>query len=139
MWFVESFALKSQGILHYFWSADLSKSFSQLIVSIFTFFNQWFLPIFIFSQYFSNRFCPVEKVWVYSTLLISWFINFKDWFCNMDLRKSETATKSVTLLSKRLRQRCFLVNSAKFPRSPFRRIPPGESSVNECFKMVGKS
>ena len=32
------------------WSADLSKSFSQLIVSI-----------FVFSHYFFNRFCLVEK------------------------------------------------------------------------------
>ena len=36
--------------IFYFWSADLSKSFSQLI-----------LPVFIFSQYFFNRFCPVKK------------------------------------------------------------------------------
>ena len=40
--------LMSHGILHSLWSADLSKSFSQLIVSIFTFLNQYFLPIFIF-------------------------------------------------------------------------------------------
>ena len=57
----------------------------------------------------------------------------------MNLRKSETVTKGVTLLNKRLRQRCFLLNFAKFLRSPFCRIPPGESSVNECFKMLGSS
>ena len=32
--------LTSHSILHYSWSADLLKSFSQLIVSIFTFLNQ---------------------------------------------------------------------------------------------------
>ena len=36
--------------VYYLWSADLSKSFSQLIVSIFA-----------FSHYFFNRFCLVEK------------------------------------------------------------------------------
>ena len=54
--------LTSHGILHYLCSADQSKSFSQLIVSI-----------FIFSQYFF----PVGKVWGYLTLLISWFSNFE--------------------------------------------------------------
>ena len=44
--------LTSYVILHYLWSADLSKSSPQLIVSIFTFLNQQFFPIFIFSQYF---------------------------------------------------------------------------------------
>ena len=39
------FKLTSHGILHYLWSADLSKSFSKLI-----------LPICIFSRYFSNIF-----------------------------------------------------------------------------------
>ena len=43
--------LMNYGILHYLWSADLSKSFYQLIMSL-----------FIFSQYFFfNRFCSVEK------------------------------------------------------------------------------
>ena len=50
--------LTSHGIMHYLCSADLSKGFSQLIV-----------PIIIFSQNFCNRFCPVEK-WGF----ISWFI-----------------------------------------------------------------
>ena len=36
--------------MHYLWSGDLSKSSSQFIMSIFTFF-----------QYFFNRFCLVEK------------------------------------------------------------------------------
>ena len=39
--------LKSHGILHYFWSADLSKSFSESIVSIFTFFRYIFLTDFV--------------------------------------------------------------------------------------------
>ena len=38
--------LTSHGILHYLWSADLSESFFQLILSILT-----------FSQYFLNSFC----------------------------------------------------------------------------------
>ena len=46
--------LTNHGILHYLWSADLSKWFSQLIWSIFTFLNQYFSPIFIFAQYFFN-------------------------------------------------------------------------------------
>ena len=41
--------LTSHGIFHYLWSADLSKSFSQLIVLIFTFLNTFF-----------NRFESVE-------------------------------------------------------------------------------
>ena len=59
----------SHGILHYLCLADLSKSFSQLIVSIFMFsqyffqkifpsgksFSQLILPIFIFSQYFFSK------------------------------------------------------------------------------------
>ena len=42
--------LTSRGMLYYLCIVDLSKSFSQLIGSI-----------FIFSQYFFNKFCPVEK------------------------------------------------------------------------------
>ena len=41
------------GILRCLWLVDSSNSFSWLIKSI-----------FIFSQYFSNRFSPVEKCWV---------------------------------------------------------------------------
>ena len=50
-----SFKLTSHGIMHYLWSADLSKNFSQLIVSIFIFsmcFYQLIVSIFLFSQYF---------------------------------------------------------------------------------------
>ena len=42
--------LTNDGILQYFLSADLSKSFPQSFVSIFT-----------FSQHFLNRFLPVQK------------------------------------------------------------------------------
>ena len=42
--FVEELMLTSHGILHYLWSADQSKSFSQLIASVFTFFQ--YLDIF---------------------------------------------------------------------------------------------
>ena len=58
--------LTSHGILHYLCSADLSKSFSQLTVSL-----------FIFSQYyyyFFNKFCPVEKC---SVTLHCLYGNFK--------------------------------------------------------------
>ena len=58
--------LTSHCILHYLCPADLSKSFSQLIV-----------PIFIFTQYFFfNRFCPVEK----APLTVSKFIIFQYFF-----------------------------------------------------------
>ena len=46
-------------VLHYLGLADLSKSFSQLIVSIFTFLNQ---QLITFSQYF---FKIDLKVWGY--------------------------------------------------------------------------
>ena len=58
--------LTSHGILHYFWSADLSKSSSQLIVSwkymivsILTFLNQ---KLIIFSQYYFNRFVGLRHI-----------------------------------------------------------------------------
>ena len=59
----DALRLTSHDILHFLWSANLSKSFSQLIASILSFLNIFF-----------NRFYPVEK---YPTLLISCFINFK--------------------------------------------------------------
>ena len=46
------YVLTSHSTLYYVCSANLSKSFSQLIVSVFTFLNKQFLPIIIFSQYF---------------------------------------------------------------------------------------
>ena len=59
------FTLTSHGIFHYFWSAHLSKSFSQLIASVFTFLNELLI---IFSQYF---FSLDLQVWGYPTLLMS--------------------------------------------------------------------
>ena len=56
--------LMSHGILHYLQSADLSKSFFQ-VMSI------------IFSQYFLQQILPSEKVSGYPTLVILCFINFK--------------------------------------------------------------
>ena len=54
----------SHGILHYLWLADISKSFSEMILSIFTF-SQYFINSFCqclsFRNIFFNRFCPVEK------------------------------------------------------------------------------
>ena len=56
----------SYSILHYLWSVDLSKSFSQLIISI-----------FVFSQYFfSIAFARLESI----MYLVSWFIKFKIYF-----------------------------------------------------------
>ena len=57
--------LTSHDILHYLWSADLSKSSSQLIASTLT-----FLDFSIFSP-FLNIFSIDLKVWGYSTLLTS--------------------------------------------------------------------
>ena len=50
------FKLTSHGVLNYLWLEDLSKIFSQLIVSIVAFLNQYFLPIFIFCLYLSIDF-----------------------------------------------------------------------------------
>ena len=64
--------------MHYLWPADLSKTFSQWIVSIFIFsqyFFQWLFPgrkgflnwlcqYLSFFNIFFNRFFPVEKCWV---------------------------------------------------------------------------
>ena len=49
-------------MLHCLWSADLSKNFSQWIVSIFIFLNQYFLSISIFSQYLFQYILPDGKV-----------------------------------------------------------------------------
>ena len=49
---IDTLKLTSQGIMHYLWLADLSKSFYQLIVSIFTFLNQ---KLITFSQCFFTR------------------------------------------------------------------------------------
>ena len=49
---ISTLKLTSQGIMHYLWLADLSKSFYQLIVSIFTFLNQ---KLITFSQCFFTR------------------------------------------------------------------------------------
>ena len=66
---VDIFHLKltSHRALYYLCSADLSKSFSQLIISI-----------FIISQYFPQKILHDRKVRGYSTLVISWFFYFKD-------------------------------------------------------------
>ena len=71
--------LTSHSILRYLGSADLSKSFSQLIVLIFTFLINIvtdnisvnsFCQYLFFLNIFFNRFCPVE-VWGNPTLAIS--------------------------------------------------------------------
>ena len=64
--------LTSYVILHYLWSADLSKSSPQLIVSIFTFLNQQFSQYLSFLNIFFNRFqkCGVTPYCLYSDSLI---------------------------------------------------------------------
>ena len=63
--------LTSHGILHYLWSADLSKGFSQLIMSI-----------FMFSKYFLNRICLTEKCGVTPHCL------YRDWLTLNTRKKS---------------------------------------------------
>ena len=64
--FVYSFLKStSHSILPYLWSANLSKSFSQLIVR----------QVIIFSQHIFQKVLPRGKVWIYPTSLISWYIN----------------------------------------------------------------
>ena len=70
--------LASHGKVHYLWPTELSKSFSQLIMSI-----------FVFPQYFFQQILPGGKVWGYPVLLISRFINFK-------LQKRCQFTQSIT-------------------------------------------
>ena len=66
VWPSQYLKLTSHGILHYLRSADLSKSFYQLIMSI-----------FIFSQYFFQQIVSCRKVWENPTLIMSRFINFE--------------------------------------------------------------
>ena len=73
-------------LLHYLLSIDLSKSFSQLIMSVFIFsryFFQCVLPrekivllIFIFPQYNFQQILSVGKGLGFPTLLILWFSTF---------------------------------------------------------------
>ena len=65
--FNKKLKLTSHCVLHYLSSVDLLKNFSQLIVTI-----------FIFSQKFS-QFFQGKKVQRYSILLISRFIDFKEY------------------------------------------------------------
>ena len=48
--------LTSHGILHYLWSADLSKNFNFIV------------SVFIFSQYFFQQILPGGQVWGYITI-----------------------------------------------------------------------
>ena len=52
--------LTSHSRLHYFWSADLSKSFSHY-VNIYFFSINSFCQFFSFLNIFFNRFCQVKK------------------------------------------------------------------------------
>ena len=57
------FKVNEPGYIHYSWSADLSKNFSQLIASIFTFLSQWlFVNIYLFWIFFFNRFLQWKSV-----------------------------------------------------------------------------
>ena len=57
----------SHAILHYFWSACLSKKF----------FTIDYVNIYLFSRFLSIDFSS-GKMWGYPTLLISWFIKFNN-------------------------------------------------------------
>ena len=80
-------------LLHYLLSIDLSKSFSQLIMSVFIFSRYVFqcvlsrekivMPIFIFPQCDFQQILPVGKMLGFTTLLILWFSNF-----NVNLTKT---------------------------------------------------
>ena len=80
-------------LLHYLLSIDLSKSFSQLIISVFIFSRYVFqcvlsrekivMPIFIFPQCDFQQILPVGKMLGFTTLLILWFSNF-----NVNLTKT---------------------------------------------------
>ena len=72
--------LTSHGILHYLCSADLSKSFFLLIVSI-----------FIFSQYFFQQILPGGKIFYQLLVLI---LSYPDTFFSTDFAR----WKSVGLL-----------------------------------------
>ena len=90
---IEVRKLASHGTLLYLCLADLSRSFSQFMMSIFMFsqyifnrfcpvekpFLNWLSQYLFFLNIFFNRFCPLEKwksVGCHPILLISWFINF---------------------------------------------------------------
>ena len=55
--------LTSHGILHYLWSAGLSKKLSQLIMSIFIF-SQYFFQLFL-HRFFSTETCGVTPHCLY--------------------------------------------------------------------------
>ena len=95
-WKKTSLKLTSQDILLYLWSVNLSKSFSQLIVSIFIFLNH---RLIIFSQYSLD-----SKVRGYPTLLTSWFINFKLTQINLTQLNSCGPIYLISRLSKNVRK-----------------------------------
>ena len=105
--------MTSHGILHYLCSADLSKSFSLLIVSI-----------FVFSRYFFNRFCSLKKVfcnWLcqYWSFFNIFLIHFARWkrlglphiayIMILDFNKTDKGQKEITLLPMPLKwpPRCY--------------------------------
>ena len=53
------------------------------------------MSIFIFSQYFLQKILPGGKVWGYPTLLISSFINFNNFFNNINVPKESFNLKNV--------------------------------------------
>ena len=68
--------LISHDMLHYLCSANLSKTFSQLILSIFTFLSQKFLPIFFFNKF---QKCGITPHCLYRdslTLIVNFRTNF---------------------------------------------------------------
>ena len=65
--------LTTHGTLHCLWSADLSKSLSQLIESILLFSINSFCQYYLFAVFFSIDL----KMWGYPTISLLWFIKFK--------------------------------------------------------------
>ena len=89
--------LTSHGILHYLWSADLSESFFQLILSILTF-SQYFLNSFCqylyFSIFFRKKISPWKSEWlthivyivIIITLLLPYYYYYYYYFANIFLQ-----------------------------------------------------
>ena len=67
--------LTSNGILHYLWSADLSKAFLSIdYVNIYFPQSIAFANIYLIPTFFFNRFCPIEK---FRATPLCMYINFK--------------------------------------------------------------
>ena len=72
---VQTLKMMSHDMLHHLWSADLWKSFPQLLVSLFKAFSIDALNIYFFSIFF-RWILTAKKVWGYTILLTLRFNNF---------------------------------------------------------------